>query len=112
MEWVAQDEIHVFVSMPDRFMDDVLRKTYVHPVIDLFNEGRIKKVVFMARGQAINAAVRVALLVEDIMGVMHKTITIGSQPVERTQSSADPEKKDARRQTRLLSSMEIAMIPF
>jgi len=88
--------------MPDRFLDDVLRKTYAHPVIDLFNEERIKKVVFKAKGQAINAAVRVALLVEDIMGVMHKNITIGSQPVTR-----DPDKKPY-----LLSSIEIAMSPF
>ena len=90
-------EYHVFVSMPYRFADDIIRGDYVQPVIDKLTMDRAKSVVYKARGRAINAAVRAALLLEETMGVMKKNIKISSM---------------VKPQDRIISSMEITMSRF
>ena len=72
------------------------------------NEGKIDKVIFKARGQAINVAVRASLLLENIMGVMQRTIEISSEFKKE-----DPRHKgDKKNIPRVISSMEIHMIKF
>jgi DNA-binding protein len=107
------NEFHVFVSNVDMFVDDVIRKEYVEPTIDRINAG-VDIIVFKAKGQAINVAVRAALLLEAVMGVMQKHISISCETArpfrDRRGTGADRPRDD--QQDRLVSSMEISLRRF
>ncbi len=99
--------------MPDKFFDDIIRERYVLHAIELLNSEQVDKVVYMARGQAINVAVRAALLMEEIMGVMRKEIKIGSNPApDRDVPPRKNDGKEKRKPSRLISEIEIAMQRF
>ncbi|MBN2151490.1 MAG: ribonuclease P subunit p25 family protein [Candidatus Lokiarchaeota archaeon] len=103
------DGFYVFVSAVEVFADDVIRKEYVEPALDKLNAG-IDLIVFKAKGQAINVAVRAALLLEAVMGVMQKHVTISSEPARPPRDR--PDKDGGRDRDRLVSSMEISMRRF
>jgi DNA-binding protein len=103
------NEFHVFVSMVEIFADDVIRKQYVEPALDELNAG-IDRIIFKAKGQAINVAVRAALLLEAVMGVMQKRVSISSEPARPSRDR--PDKDGGPRHDRLISAMEISMRRF
>jgi DNA-binding protein len=103
------NEFHVFVSMVEIFADDIIRKEYVEPCLDKLNAG-IDIIIFKAKGQAINVAVRAALLLEAVMGVMQKHVSISSEPARHPRDRQD--KEDDQRHERLISAMEISMRRF
>jgi DNA-binding protein len=103
------NEFHVFVSMVEIFADDIIRKEYVGPALDMLNAG-IDCIVFKAKGQAINVAVRAALLLEAVMGVMQKHVSISSEPARPFN---DRQGKDgSQKHDRLISAMVISMSRF
>nr|MDO8118334.1 hypothetical protein [Candidatus Sigynarchaeota archaeon] len=110
----------MYVGMPDKFFDDIIRDRYVLPAIELLSSEQIDKVVYMARGMAINVAVRAALLLEEVMGVMKKEIKIDSNPAPDRVPNArrgdekgnNANEKGRRREPRLISEIEIAMQRF
>ncbi len=103
------NEFHVFVSMVEFFADDVIRREYVEPALDELNAG-IDRIIFKARGQAINVAVRAALLLEAVMGVMKKQVSISSEPARPSRGRDG--KDGGQKVDRLISSMEISMQRF
>ncbi|HME55203.1 MAG TPA: hypothetical protein VKM55_23550 [Candidatus Lokiarchaeia archaeon] len=104
------NEFHVFVGVVEPFADDVIRNAFVLPAIDLLNQDKVDTIVFKARGQAINVAVRAALLLQDVVGVMQKAITISSEPGLPNKSKGEREGEERR--PRFISSMEISLKRF
>ncbi|MFX0103832.1 MAG: hypothetical protein ACFFCS_29990 [Candidatus Hodarchaeota archaeon] len=99
------NKLVIYVRSPPRFADDVIRGDYVEPAIEKLNEGKVEEIIFKARGKAINVAVRAVLLLEEIVGVMRRTIKISSSMIEDRGSKG---KDDAR----IISSMEIKCCPW
>ncbi|NMC07631.1 MAG: hypothetical protein GYA24_20625 [Candidatus Lokiarchaeota archaeon] len=98
--------------MVEVFTDDVIRREYVDPALDELNAG-IDCIVFKAKGQAINVAVRAALLLESVMGVMQKHVSISSERARGSQVARDHgEKAKAPGHDRLISAMEISLRRF
>nr|MDO8085365.1 hypothetical protein [Candidatus Sigynarchaeum springense] len=103
------NEFHVFVSTVKVFADNIIRKEYVEPALDKLNAG-IDRIIFKAKGQAINVAVQAALLLESVMGAMQKNVLIsresGRPPRDR------PDKGGGQKHDRLVASIEISMHRF
>lgn len=107
---LRRNEFHVFVGSVEPFADDVIRNAFVLPAIDLLNQDKVDTIVFKAKGQAINVAVRAALLLQDVVGVMQKAIIISSEP--SLPNKGKPEKDGDERHQRFISSMEISLKRF
>jgi len=107
---LRRNEFHVFVGVVEPFADDIIRNTFVLPAIDLLNQDKIDTVVFKAKGQAINVAVRAALLLQDVVGVMQKSISISSEL--GMPGNGKQEKDGDERRQRRISSMEISLKRF
>jgi len=105
-----RNEFHVFVGNVEPFADDVIRNMFVLPAIDLLNQDKVDTIVFKAKGQAINVAVRAALLLQDVVGVMQKTISISSDTILPGRSKN--EKAGDEGSKRRISSMEISLKRF
>ncbi len=103
------NEFHIFVSTVEVFADHIIRKEYVEPALDKLNAG-VDRIIFKAKGQAINVAVQAALLLESVMGAMHKTVSISGEPGHPPRDR--PDKGGGQKHDRLVSSIEIAMQRF
>lgn len=110
--------MHVFVGTLDKFFDDAIRMEFVSPVVDAFTSDRVETVVYKAKGQAINVAVRAALLLEGTLGAMKKDISIHAEtPRPREQAGGKQAGKTeasapSKRASRFVSSIDIAMTRF
>nr|MDO8113485.1 hypothetical protein [Candidatus Sigynarchaeota archaeon] len=107
-------EFHVFIHMIDRFADDVIRNEFVQPAIEKLNMSNdVDCIVFKAKGQAINVAVRAATLLENVMGVMQKKIRISSE-AGRPKASRDGKDRGngEKDRDRMVSSIEISLKRF
>ncbi|MEX2682467.1 MAG: hypothetical protein Q6373_012770 [Candidatus Sigynarchaeota archaeon] len=103
------NEFIVFVSTVEVFADHIIRKDYVEPALEKLNAG-IDRVIFKAKGQAINVAVQAALLLETVMGAMHKTVLISADPGHPLRDR--PDKAGSQKHDRLVASIEITMQRF
>ena len=103
------NEFHVFVSMVEFFADNIIRREYVEPALDELNAG-IDRIIFKAKGQAINVAVRAALMLDKIMGVMQKHVSISSEPASPTREHRGND--GGQKQDRRISAIEISMQRF
>jgi DNA-binding protein len=102
-----QNEFRVFVGAVEPFADDIIRNLYVLPAIDLLNQDKVDTIVFKAKGQAINVAVRAALLLQNVVGVMQKAISISSDTGRSKSENAGDEGRPRR-----ISTMEISLKRF
>lgn len=104
----SETRLVLYVRSPPKFADDIIRREYVDPAIDKLNRGRVEEIVFKAMGRAINVAVRAALLLEGVMGVMKRIITISSRFESRGSRGGGGDEKSPR----VISSMEIKCLPW
>ncbi|MHA1791565.1 MAG: hypothetical protein ACTSVI_02905 [Promethearchaeota archaeon] len=105
---IRNKSLHVYVSYSQRLSDEIIRQDYLRVVISKLSRDEIDDVIFKARGQAINVAVRAALLLEETMGVMKKKIRISST-LDKQEKNKNAFKAS---NNKMVSSMEIEMKRF